>query len=198
MKYGETLFDIVYLLFVIISGILILKKGNKLAGISALTLGIGDAFHLVPRCLNYFVDKDFTMYLGIGKLVTSITMTIFYLLIYYLLKKHNKNITNILWILVIIRIIFCFLPGNKWLTDNSTYLMGIIRNIPFFIIGALMVYLFYRDKKYKNVWLLILLSFIFYAVVVFGADYYKMLGMFMIPKTICYMIMVNIFRKKAN
>ena len=138
------------------------------------------------------------MYLGIGKLVTSITMTIFYLLIYYLLKKRNKNITNILWILVILRIIFCFLPGNNWLTDNSTYLLGIIRNIPFFIIGALMVYLFYRDKKYKNIWLLILLSFVFYAVVVFGADYYKMLGMFMIPKTICYMIMVNIFRKKAN
>ena len=77
MKYGESTFDIIYLLFAIISGIVILAKHHdtvgKLMGSAALILGFGDAFHLVPRVLNYFIDYDFTFWLGLGKLVTSIT-----------------------------------------------------------------------------------------------------------------------------
>jgi len=74
MKYGETTFDILYLLFAISSGIIVLLKRKdsigRLMGFSALILGCGDAFHLIPRVLNYFVDKDFTAWLGFGKLVT--------------------------------------------------------------------------------------------------------------------------------
>ena len=80
MKYGESTFDILYLIFSIISGCIMLAKAQnrtqKLMGFSALILGCGDAFHLVPRVLNYFVDADFTAALGIGKLVTSVTMTV--------------------------------------------------------------------------------------------------------------------------
>ncbi len=57
MKYGESTFDILYLLFAIIAVCLILKKARnateKLMGAAALVLGCGDAFHLVPRVLNY-------------------------------------------------------------------------------------------------------------------------------------------------
>ena len=70
MKYGETTFDILYLLFAISSGIIVLLKRKdsigRLMGFSALILGCGDAFHLIPRVLNYFVDKDFTAWLGFG------------------------------------------------------------------------------------------------------------------------------------
>ena len=53
---AETLFDIVYLISVVTIGILMIKgcKGNvqyKLFGIMAVTLGLGDAFHLVPRAI---------------------------------------------------------------------------------------------------------------------------------------------------
>ena len=86
MKYGESTFDILYLLFAVISGIVILAKAkdrtSRLTGIAALMLGCGDAFHLVPRVLNYFFEADFTAALGIGKLITSITMTVFYVLLY--------------------------------------------------------------------------------------------------------------------
>ena len=54
----------------------------------ALILGCGDAFHLVPRILNYWIDSDFTAALGIGKLVTSVTMTAFYLLMEYARREH--------------------------------------------------------------------------------------------------------------
>ena len=128
MKYGESLFDIVYILLAIIMGIKILlskSKSSKLMGSSVLILGLGDAFHLIPRILNYFINYDFNMYLGIGKLVTSITMTIFYIFMYYIYlkvynNKENKNVTFIIFFmslpllqLSIIRIILCLFPQNK-------------------------------------------------------------------------------------
>ena len=85
MKYGESLFDILYIITAVVIGISILLKDknklSKLMGYSVLILGIGDSFHLIPRVLNYFINYDFNMYLGIGKLVTSITMTLFYIFI---------------------------------------------------------------------------------------------------------------------
>ena len=62
MKYGESTFDILYLLFAIGSGIFILRKAEdkreRHMGYAALVLGCGDAFHLVPRVLNYFVNSS--------------------------------------------------------------------------------------------------------------------------------------------
>ena len=51
---GETLFDVIYLSTVITLGILMMIKGKGqkaffLFGVMAVTLGCGDAFHLVPR-----------------------------------------------------------------------------------------------------------------------------------------------------
>ena len=78
MKWGESSFDIAYLVIAVVLGIMMISKSKnklgKMMGITTLVLGCGDAFHLVPRVLNYFVDYDFTMYLGVGKLVTSITI----------------------------------------------------------------------------------------------------------------------------
>ena len=98
MKYGESTFDVLYLLFAIISGITIVIKSKKrehlLMGIASIVLGCGDAFHLVPRVINYFIDADMNLYLGIGKLVTSVTMTIFYVILYYIwigFYKEEKN-----------------------------------------------------------------------------------------------------------
>ena len=209
MKYGESLFDIIYLLLVIITGIIILTKSesklSKLMGWAVLILGCGDAFHLVPRVLNYFINYDFNIYLGVGKLVTSITMTIFYILMYYIYLddykvKENKTITLSIWLLSIIRIILCLFPQNGWFTNESPFIWGIIRNIPFAILGLIIVILFFNKRKgdniFKYIWLLELLSFIFYFIVVVGASSIKILGMFMIPKTICYIIIVLLFKKK--
>ena len=86
MKYGESAFDIIYLLFGLICGIYILmnrrNKAGMLMGIAVLVLAGGDAFHLIPRVLNYFVESGFSTALGLGKAVTSVTMTVFYVLMY--------------------------------------------------------------------------------------------------------------------
>lgn len=86
----ETAFDAVYLISVITIGIMMITKGkgNKeytLFGIMAVTLGAGDAFHLIPRAFALCTTglENFTVALGVGKLITSMTMTVFYILLYY-------------------------------------------------------------------------------------------------------------------
>lgn len=80
----EAVFDIVYLIAALIIGILLIAtaKGDTprlLAGIMALTLAGGDAFHLLPRIAVIRTQKEeaFRSFLGRGKQITSITMTVF-------------------------------------------------------------------------------------------------------------------------
>ena len=211
MKYGESIFDILYLLFAIISGCLILVKAQhkteKLMGWAALILGYGDAFHLVPRVLNYFSSADMTAALGIGKLVTSITMTIFYVLLYFIWLRYyheseNRTISIAILALAAVRIILCFFPQNRWIENSSGMTWGIIRNVPFIILGAIICALFWKKRNisrtFRFMWLYILLSFIFYIPVAVAAGILPMLGMLMLPKTICYILMIIAFLKAVG
>ena len=121
----ETLFDIVYLISVIILGIMMIigSKGRKqyyLYGLLAVILGCGDEFHLVPRAVALCTSglDDYTAALGIGKMITSITMTIFYILLFYVWKlrydkKNIKGITTAIWVLAGLRMLSacCALRG---------------------------------------------------------------------------------------
>ncbi len=200
----ETAFDIVYLITVITLGIVMLKnsRGKKqyiLFGIMAVVLGCGDAFHLVPRAIALCTTglADYTVALGIGKLITSITMTIFYLLLYYVWRqryqiKEQKNITSIVWFLSIARIILCLFPQNEWTSAAPSLAWGIYRNIPFALLGLVIVIFFYRsarqnaDKPFANLWLTIVISFACYLPVVLFAEIYPLIGILMIPKTCAY------------
>ena len=206
MKYGESTFDILYLLIVIVSGVLILRraknKTEKQMGLAALILGCGDAFHLVPRVLNCFMTADFTAALGIGKLVTSITMTVFYVLLYYVWlgyyqENENRSLTIGVWALALVRIVLCLFPQNGWLENSSDMTWGIIRNVPFVILGAVICWLYWNNKRknrtFRLVWLYILLSFLFYIPVAVAAGIVPMLGMLMLPKTICYVLLIIAF-----
>ena len=206
MKYGESTFDVLYLLFAILSGIVILKKARNRTerhmGLAALILGCGDAFHLVPRVMHYFSTADLTAALGIGKLVTSVTMTVFYVLLYaiwlgYYREKENGNVTRTVLVLAAVRIILCLFPQNGWLENSSGMTWGILRNIPFVALGALVCLLYFRKRKesprFGRVWLLILLSFLFYIPVAVGASALPMLGMLMLPKTVCYILLIRVF-----
>ena len=211
MKYGESAFDILYLIFAVTSGCLLLRKAGdrteKLMGLAALILGCGDAFHLIPRVLNYFVDADFTAALGVGKLITSISMTVFYLLLYYIWlgyyrMRENKRITGVMWMLLIIRLILCLLPQNGWMENSTDLVWGMIRNIPFVLLGAAVCAIFFQKRKndriFRFFWLLILLSFLFYIPVAVGAGLLPMLGMLMLPKTVCYILMITVFLRSAR
>lgn len=206
----ETLFDSIYLTGVMILGILMIKKsnGNKqylLFGIMAIVLGLGDSFHLVPRALALCTTglQDYTFALGIGKFITSITMTIFYIILYYVWRlryqiQGKNNITITVYVLAIIRIALCLFTQNAWTSAASSLSWGIYRNIPFTIMGFIIIYLFYNsakenhDKDFQYMWLTIVISFGFYLPVVLFADIVSMIGMLMIPKTCAYIWTVYI------
>ena len=69
---------------------------------------------------------------------------------------------------------------------------GIYRNIPFALLGLLIIVLFYKsakergDKSFQFMWLTIVLSFAFYIPVVLWADTVPLVGILMIPKTCAY------------
>ena len=200
----ETLFDVVYLTTVVTLGILMIKnaKGNRqytLFGIMAVVLGAGDSFHLVPRAVALCTTglENYTVPLGIGKFITSITMTIFYILLYYVWRKRynisgKQGITIAVYLLAAIRIILCLFPQNAWTSANAPLSWGIYRNIPFALMGLLIIVLFYKstkehnDKPFRFMWFTIVLSFAFYIPVVLWADVYPLIGMLMIPKTCAY------------
>ncbi len=211
MKYGESTFDVLYLLFAILSGCVILAKARnkteKRMGLAALILGCGDAFHLVPRVLNYFAEGDFTAALGVGKLVTSVTMTVFYLLLYYVWlgryrEREKRGLTVLLWGLAVIRVLLCCFPQNGWLTNGSDMTWGILRNIPFVLLGAAVCCLYFQkrreDRVFAPVWLYILLSFLFYIPVAVGAGLLPLLGMLMLPKTVCYILLIIAFLRAVT
>ena len=210
MKYGESAFDIIYLLYAVAIGVSILRRRKdpigRLTGSAVLILGLGDAFHLVPRVVNYFGSGDYTAWLGFGKLVTSITMTVFYLLLYRLWlevygEPENRKLSMAVYVLTAVRVLLCLLPQNRWLQNDGSVLWGVIRNIPFVALGCIDVYLFFIRRAeipcFRPVWLLITLSFLFYIPVAVAASLVPMLGMLMLPKTVCYMLLIWCFRKHA-
>ena len=200
----ETLFDAVYLVSVITIGILMIRgsKGNKqfcLFGLMAVVLGAGDSFHLIPRALALCTTglENYTVPLGLGKWITSVTMTIFYVLLYYVWRqryqiKGKGILTAAVYALAAARVVLCMMPQNQWLSANAPLSWGIYRNIPFALLGLLVIVLFYRSAKaqqdhaFRWMWLTIVLSFAFYIPVVLWADVYPMVGMLMIPKTCAY------------
>jgi len=200
----ETIFDIVYLSTVISLGFIMIKRSEKNSltwyfGVMALILGFGDAFHLIPRSYGLLTNGLIAnaAALGIGKLITSITMTLFYVILYYIWRKRykvkgKKLLSATILILGLSRIILCLFPQNQWLSPDAPLAWGIYRNIPFAIMGIIVIFLFfkysklYEDKTFSKMWLAITLSFAFYIPVVLFAKAIPIVGVLMIPKTVAY------------
>lgn len=216
----ETLFDVCYLVSVITIGIRMVKSSKnsrqfKLFGWMAIVLGAGDSFHLIPRMIALCTTglENFTVALGLGKLITSVTMTLFYVLLYYVWReryeiKGQKNLTIAVYLFAEIRIALCMMPQNNWLSADAPRSWGIYRNIPFAVIGLITIVLFYTSAKQNNdiafkwMWMTIVLSFGFYIPVVLWANTIPMIGMLMIPKTCAYVWTViigyNAMKKELN
>lgn len=207
METAEIIFNSLYLISVITMGIIMIikSKGRKqilLFGIMAVILGLGDSFHLVPRIYALRTDGLENHYeaLGFGTFVASISMTIFYVILYHIAKIRygikNKILTVWIYFLAIARILLCFNPGNEWTSQDPSWEWGVYRNIPFLILGILIVVLFYRetiktnDHPLKWMWLALSLSFAFYLPVVLFSGLYPPIGALMIPKTLAYVWVV--------
>jgi hypothetical protein len=227
---GETVFEVAYLLGALVLGILMVLKSRpnakeplaaerqlevKLFGVMTVLLSAGDAFHLVPRMYALWtagttigVPASLSAALGIGEAVTSVTMTVFYVILYVIWRLHYHTLGNAgkkaearstalaltVFLLAGLRIGLCLAPQNQWTNPDSPLSWGIYRNIPFVLLGILMVILFaVKAKKgdaFRFMSLAITLSFLFYLPVVLFAHSYPLIGMLMLPKTCCYVWMM--------
>ena len=156
---AETLFDIVYLVSGITIGVLMIRgcKGERqfrLFGWMAVVLGAGDAFHLIPRAFALCTTglENYTAALGLGKWITSITMTVFYVLLYYVWRQRyqvqgQNGLTAAVYVLAGLRIVLCMMPQNRWMSADAPLSWGIWRNIPFALLGLVVIVLFFRSAR---------------------------------------------------
>ncbi len=202
----EAIFDIFYLAAASVLGLMLLisASGNSarvLAGVMALILVGGDAFHLVPRIIVIRTGREeqLRQRLGRGKQITSITMTLFYLLLWQIgmlvfSPKETGVWACVVYILAAVRVLLCLLPQNKWTERYPPVSWGLVRNVPFFLQGAVVAGLFFLQRSIVpglgSMWLAIALSFAFYLPVVLWANKTPKIGMLMLPKTCSYVWML--------
>ncbi len=167
---------------------------------------------------------------GIGLILTGITMTFFYLFFYlswknqYIIQSNSpklqgikskiKIFDGIIYGSVIIRTILILLPWNNY-GSAPVYYLGIlsfrlITNIPLYIIGFVVLYLFLKSSsatkdsnhihpdinialKQSSIWIIV--SFIMYTFPLLGINLIPLLGIMMIPKTIAYLIVLYYMKK---
>ena len=199
----EAIFDILYLAAAFSLGIVLLVGGGSgcarlTAGAMAIVLAAGDAFHLIPRIvvINTGREEKLRRALGRGKQITSITMSVFYLLLWHIgvmVFEPDKITywTAAVYCLAAVRIIICLLPQNKWTERYPPVNWGIFRNIPFFLMGAAAAGLFFINRDIYSAlaptWLAVLLSFLFYIPVVLWAHKNPKTGIPMLPKSCDYL-----------
>lgn len=204
----EVIFDISYLITASILGFILLlssfsNHARFLSSIMALILVGGDAFHLIPRIMLIRTGKEIELRkkLGRGKQITSISMTLFYLILWHIgvliFSSNNMVIYSYtIYILAIIRIVLCFMPQNKWEERYPPLFWGIIRNIPFLIQGMLVAYFYFINRgikaEFSLMWFAIIISFAFYIPVVLFSNKNPKIGMLMLFKTCSYLWMLVI------
>lgn len=201
-EIGEACFCIIYLLFGFVAAAILLTKAGdreviRLYGIMTLILAGGDSFHLVPRIIHAFNEKyeKYEFYAGLGLMVSSITMTIFYLVLFKIwgmLGGEASSFTTYgLWVLAILRIVLCLFPQNNWFHKEGNQTWGIYRNIPFAGVGLITIVSFATIGMW-NMAIAILISFGCYFPVVLWAKKNPKIGMLMMPKTAAYMWIICI------
>ena len=181
----EPIIFIVYLMIVILMGSYMLKnsvgiKYHKIFGSLALSLSLADGIYIIPRMYAVLTTgiEDNLRVIGWGRMGNAIIITIFFLILYDAYnerfnKQNNKALNKTFFVLAIIRIILCVLPGNKWfeLTPSSTY--ALIRFMPLAIMGLLLIIIMYihsmklRDTNFKLICISTFFSMLFIEPLIF-------------------------------
>ncbi|MDE6435808.1 MAG: hypothetical protein K2L07_16480 [Lachnospiraceae bacterium] len=207
-QLGEAVFCIGYLVFDLIAAVIFFVNASDsqvflMFGVLTLVLGGGDAFHLVPRIVKAFHGDSpkVEWWSGLGLMVSSITMTVFYVLLFYVWKAIFPQVAypGFLPMLILgsaaLRIMLCLFPQNNWFRPKGNPTWGIYRNLPFAVTGLCLVILFFLSGNTGGygLWMMsvaIITSFACYFPVVLWAKKKPMVGMLMMPKTMAYIWMI--------
>ena len=207
-QIGEAVFCIAYLIFDLVAAVIFFVNASGsqalfLFGVLTLVLGGGDAFHLVPRIIKAFRggSPSVEWWSGLGLMVSSITMTVFYILLFYVWKAifpevpYPSVLSALIWGSAAFRVVLCLFPQNNWFRPEGNLRWGIYRNLPFAVTGLCLVILFFLSGNTGGygLWpmsIAIIVSFACYFPVVLLAKKKPVVGMLMMPKTMAYIWMI--------
>jgi hypothetical protein len=171
-------------------------------------LALGDTGHVGFRVVAYAMgDLDAKVNLlgrpmgliGLGALATAITVTFFYVVMVMIWRRRfNKPygwFGTLLFIAAGVRLVVMAFPQNDWArTSSDSIAWSLYRNIPLMVQGLGVAGLILRDalatKNRAFLWIgvSILISYAFYAPVIFFVHRFPLVGMLMIPKTMAYVV----------
>jgi hypothetical protein len=177
-------------------------------------LAVGDTAHVGLRVAAYArgEDRAFVTWLGqrlsllgLGELLTAITVTFFYVLALdaWRLRFGKKfgRLGDLLLGAAGGRLALLTLPLNQWQEAEPAQPWSIYRNVPLLAQGLGLAYLILRDARaagdrtFRWMGQMILISYAFYTPVILFARRVPQLGLLMIPKTLAYVAMaLGIYR----
>lgn len=207
------LFDFTYLAAVFAAVLLLLATGvpslaRSTAALMALVLAGGDCFHLIPRMLSALSGERerFEKAIGFGRFVTSITVTVFYLLLWRLFlavyplaflglpSALPALLGTVLYLLAAVRILLCLLPQNRWSESAAPEDWLLRRSVPLIAMGVLLALLFFLNRAQVHalqwMWFAILLGFLFYIPFILHSHKLPALRVLMLPNKLCSLWML--------
>jgi hypothetical protein len=215
--WGEILFNVLYLIAVWALVVAMTRRypelpvaDRRLARLfiyAFALLALGDTGHVGFRVLAFALgDLETTFQIfgaevglvGLGVLSTSVTVTLFYVAMLFTWRERFGRQLGWLGALAIaaavVRLGLMTLPQNEWNRIVSPQPWSSYRNLPLLIQGLVAAGLILResmatrDKAFRWMGVMILLSFAFYVPVVLYVEAIPAIGMLMIPKTMAYVV----------
>lgn len=209
----ELAFDTAYLLTLWGLVISLLRRRVPLQGVQRfcassyvlafLLLAVGDSAHVGLRLLGLSRGNLSEGWVGYGALTTAITVTLFDLL---LVQGHQLQVDQrigrepwgplprLLLALAVVRLVLLTLPQNHWAAVVPPQPWSLLRNLPLvaLTVGLGVLYLKTRgEHAHWQRWIgaLLLISALCHLPVVLWIQEQPLLGLLMIPKSLCYLAM---------
>lgn len=220
-QWVETIFNITYLIIIWTVVLIMFQRRKNLSAENNsigkmflwafLLLALGDTGHVGFRFWALLAGgiSGNAALVGIGKLTTAFTVSLFYMIFVEIWRVKFKKERNGLWWglmgLGLLRVILLVPSGNQWLAEQAPKNWALMRNAPLTVLGLGIAVLMLvnalkeRDQLFKWVSIMIFVSYFFYAPVILFVDRFPMIGMLMIPKTLAYLVMaflaLGLFKK---
>lgn len=125
-------------------------------GLLGLSIVLGEAFHIVPRILQYLNVNTLDIYemLGMGQVISSILMTLAFICFYLVYKLKYQNKTNqgldiAIYSFAIFKILFSLIDSTDAVLSNNVMIV-LMRNSPYFVMAGLLLYVGYSSATKKD------------------------------------------------
>jgi len=212
--WTEVSFNVLYLVVVWSLVVLMWRRREVARGERPLStlfllafflLALGDTGHVGFRVWAYArggLESTISLFgrevglVGLGALATSITVTLFYVIVLVIWQRRFHKpygwFGYLLFAAAVVRLIIHFFPQNEWNNVVSPQPWSTYRNLPLMLQGLGAAYLILRDavaaqdRTYTWIGAMILVSYAFYMPVIFFVQQVPLVGMLMIPKTLAY------------